>query len=381
MLNRRTFLRVAGATAAALPPSLLSQAYSTPGAPPPYTDKTVSLAGDAAPTTEASRVAHLVTLLQKYPDAPDRYLHGGSVGELEHAFATLLGKEDAVFLPTGTLANNLAVRILCGDSKHALVQAESHLYADESDSASILSGLTLVPLAPGKAAPSYEEVAEAIDSAEHRPYPLRVGAISLESPVRRCNGSSVPHETLARISALAKQKGIGMHWDGARSLLLAGTPGFDIKSTSGLFDTVYVSLYKYLGAPFGAILAGRKEHMAQARDLRHIYGSLIYTGWATVLPPLDALPGFTADFVRARQAMDQLLARLQAAGGFSVERVANESNITHLQISPERMKGFSERQVSADVFTAKPNDGRISLFINQSILRRPVDEIASALIG
>ncbi len=295
---------------------------------------------------------------------------------------TFSARRTALFLPTGTLANNLAVRILCGDHKHALVQAESHLYADESDSASILSGLTLDPLAPGKAAPSYEEIAGAIDSAKHRPYPIRIGAISIESPVRRADGASVPYETLARISALAKSEGIGMHWDGARSMLLTGTPGFDLKRTSELFDTVYVSLYKYLGAPFGAVLTGRKDVIAEARELRHIYGSLLYQGWEAVLPPFDALPGFPARFLKAREAMEQLLD--SARGGRRLHPRTRPKRKQH-RVRPDSSR--KARRVcpsvsqSADIRAATPKAGRMPLFINESILRRTSDELAAAILG
>src|SRR4051794_16451694 len=82
----------------------------------------------------------------------DDYSRGGVVAELEERMAALLGKERAVFLPTGTLANHLAVRLLAqGRGRRVLVQQESHLWNDEGDCATQLSGLTLVPLAPGRA--------------------------------------------------------------------------------------------------------------------------------------------------------------------------------------------------------------------------------------
>src|SRR5258708_34745337 len=81
--------------------------------------------------------------------APDDYSLGGVVAELEARMAALLGKEAAIFLPTGTLANHLALRLLARNGRRILVQRESHLYNDEGDCAQQLSGLTLVPLAAG----------------------------------------------------------------------------------------------------------------------------------------------------------------------------------------------------------------------------------------
>jgi threonine aldolase len=306
------------------------------------------------------------------------YLAAGAVTELEHTMAEMLGKEDAAFLPTGTLANNLAVRVLCGDHRHALVQHESHLYLDEADSASLLSGINLVPLAAGKAAPSYEEVVAAIDSAEHGPYPIAVGAISLESPVRRANGASVPYAVVEKISTLARSKGIGMHWDGARALLLSGTEGFDLRQYSGLFDTVYVSLYKYLGAPFGALLAGNKVTIAKVRDLRHSYGGLIYHGWQSALPALEALPGFQQRFLAARAAGDRLFAGLQSAGGFEIKRVPDGSNITIVEVSQARATNLQARLAKADVHVRPVVDGKILIFVNETIVRQSTQELVRA---
>jgi threonine aldolase len=340
--------------------------------------KSVYLSGDGLVVTDAERIQELSRLMGKYDKPGDVYLANGVVTELEHRMAELVGKEDAAFLPTGTLANNLAVRVLCGDHRHALVQRESHLYLDEADSASLLSGINLVPLAAGKAAPSYEEVAAAIDSAEHGPYPLAVGAISIESPVRRANGASVPYELVERIAKLARSKGIGMHLDGARVLLLSGTEGFDLKRYSGLFDTVYVSLYKYLGAPFGAVLTGDKTTIAKVRDLRHAYGGLIYHGWQAALPALDALPGFQERFVAARTAGDRLFAGLQAAGGFEIKRVPDGSNITVIEVSPTRAATLQARLAKADIHVRPVVDGKMLVWVNETIVRQSTQELVKA---
>jgi threonine aldolase len=389
-LNRRDFLSTTTQAAIAgisllQTSSLQAQNYAqTPAphsAPTTITERSVLLAGDSAPITPQSRIQHLAQLLEKSPHPNDTYLKGGAVEQLEAAMAAMLGKEDAAFLPTGTLANNLAVRLLCADNHHALVQRESHLYLDESDSAQILSGLNLVPLAPGKAAPTYEEIAAAIDSAEHGPYPLKVGAISIESPVRRKDGESVPFAQLERISTLAKQHGIGMHWDGARSLLLSGTPGFDLVRTSALFDTVYVSLYKYLGAPFGAVLAGKKDIIAKTREMRHIYGGLLNQGWLAALPALDALPTFATRLTQARASYELFLTGLQSAGGFTIKRFENPSNINFVQISPERLQGLKERLLAADVYGRPPVDGLMPLYLNLSILHKSPEELVKAFTG
>lgn len=378
--------------AATLPAGLLmfdlakvaSAAPATTPAPrprPTFTERSVLLAGDTVPQTALDWSKHLQQLVEKTPDVRDGYLNEGAVHKLEARFAELLGKQDAAFLTTGTLANNIALRVLCDENRHALVQHESHLYLDESNAASTLNGLHLVPLAKGRAAPTLEEVTAAIDEAENGPYPLAVGAISLESPVRRADGAMVPFDVAQAISKLARSKKIGMHLDGARLLLASGLPGFDLKAYSALFDTVYVSLYKYLGAPFGAILAGDKAQIAKVRDLRHIFGSTIYQGWPAALPALDALDGFEKRFVSARQTADRLFSGLTAAGGFTLQPVEHGSNIAFVALTPERATGLGERLRKADIHMRDPKNGRVQIDINETLLRRSPDELIRAFTG
>src|ERR1700688_4314385 len=139
--NRRDFMRVAlptGASAVGLLNSsalqpLFAQTYGTPVTQPAVTDRSVVLSGDTLVLSNQQRAQELVRLVAKSEKVSDIYLADGAVGELERRMAEMLGKEDAAFMPTGTLANNVAIRLLCGEHRHTLVQQESHLYQDESD--------------------------------------------------------------------------------------------------------------------------------------------------------------------------------------------------------------------------------------------------------
>src|SRR5207253_2459612 len=116
---------------------------------------------------------------------PDDYSRHGVVAKLEEQMAKLLGKEMTVYLPTGSLANHMALRLLARAGRKVLVQQESHIYNDSGDCAQQLSGLTLVPLAAGRATFALAEVEAAISRAERGRVLTAVGAISIESPVRR----------------------------------------------------------------------------------------------------------------------------------------------------------------------------------------------------
>src|SRR5690606_24433758 len=310
-MDRRAFLQgsIAATLATALPAEAAAQASATAR---PVDARSVWLIGDDALPDPAGMSARLAGLAARHGDVRDRYQDGGAVGELERAFAKLLGKQDCAFLPSGTLANNLAVRVLCGDHRRALVQRESHLYRDESDGAQRLSGINLLPLAPGRASPTLDEVAAAIGASENGPFPMKIGAVSLESPVRRADGEMLPLALVRGIAGLARAHGARLHLDGAR--LLLAPPGFDIAAYVAGFDTVYVSLYKYLGAPFGAVLAGSTADIAEVRELRHAYGGALYQGWMPALLALDRLPGFRRDIEESHRRLRAVIDALVASG-------------------------------------------------------------------
>jgi threonine aldolase len=246
-VQRRSFLKLAAGPLAisAMGPQASAQSPS----PQP-----VILAGDGLSLSPAQYVAVVSAAVANPSFRGDNYLKGASVDELESAMATQLGKERALFLPTGTLANHLAVRVLAGDTRKVLVQAESHLYRDEGDCAQLLSGINLVPLGVGRATLTLDEVTGAVDQAAGPPYPAPVGAISIESPVRRCDGKVFDFEEMNRVSAYARARGIGMHMDGARMFLASPYTGVSLAQYAALFDTIYVSMYKYFNARLGQFL-------------------------------------------------------------------------------------------------------------------------------
>ncbi|HNV77995.1 MAG TPA: beta-eliminating lyase-related protein [Thermomonas sp.] len=372
-MDRRTFLQgsLVAAVAAAMPGEAEAQSAAAP-AFPPIDARSVWLVGDDAPPDPVAMTTRLAELARTHPEVRDRYQQKGAVEALERAFATLLGKEDCAFFATGTLANHVAVRVLCGEHRRALVQQESHLYRDESDAAQRLSGINLVPLAAGRASPSLDEVRAAIDASENGPYPLKIGAVSLESPVRRVDGEMLPLALVRDIASLARAHGARLHLDGAR--LLLARPDLDIPAYAAPFDTVYVSLYKYLGAPFGAVLAGSKAEIAEARDLRHVFGGGLYQAWMSAVLALDALPAFRQQIGQAHARVRKLIDALVASGRARERSAAEASNIFWLEMPQALAEAAFERGRQAGIRVGRWQDGRIPLHANTTILRRPLED-------
>ena len=216
-------------------------------------DERVYAYGDGIPHTPEEYARLLGSLAANDKLEPDDYSRGGVVEKLEARVASVAGKEAAVWLPTGTLANHLAVRMLAGGRRRVLVQAESHLHNDCGDCAETLSGLHLIGLAPGKATFTMEEAERAANDAMLGRVATPVGALQIESPVRRQHGERFDFQEMAKVAAWARKRQIGMHLDGARLFIESAYTRKAVKEYAALFDTVYVSMYKYFNAASAAL--------------------------------------------------------------------------------------------------------------------------------
>lgn len=372
-LLRRAFFKCAAVSVGAAVRNAAAQ---------PAQSERIYLWGDGL-NWSAADYARLLTQITANPQfRRDGYLHGGAVEELETRMARELGKERALFLPTGTLANHLAVRVLAGERSKVLVQYESHLYRDEGDCAQLLSGLNLVPLGLGRTTLTSDEVIRAVDEADGPPYPAPVGAISIESPVRRRDGQAFDFEELKKICEYARSKHIGTHLDGARVFLAPPYTGVQPSQYASLFDTVYVSLYKYFNAPFGAILAGPAALMARVERLRHQFGTLIYQGWESAAVAVHYMDGFAERFRTAARNGETLTRLLENSSRFVVERVRSGTNIYWIRLSSgQPLDVLAERLRQAGIIVpAEKGAIRSMIQINETLNRRPPDEIAAGFL-
>ena len=374
MATRRIFLQSAASTAAAWSSvSALAQPQTT-SVP---SERRVYLTGDGIPSTPSEYARLLTKVVDEQGTKADQYLAGGAVEELEHEFAKLLNKEKALFLPTGTLANHLVVRELAGERKRVAVQMESHLYCDESDCAETLSGLKLVPFGVGRASIPLNELNAVVDRSAGPPFPSPVGAISIESPVRRVDGAVVPFDEMKKICAYAREHHIGTHLDGARMFLASAYTGVSPAQYAALFDTVYVSMYKYFNAPFGAILAGPAPVMKRVGELRHQFGSMIFRGWEPAALALHYYHGFAERYQSAVGKGEAVLKLLEASGKFKVERVPNGSNIATVRM----VKGTSDmlqQKLAVSGIMMRGAKGAVDFRfqVNETLNRRSAEEVA-----
>ncbi len=311
--------------------------------------------------------------------SPDEYSLGGEVEKLESLFATLLGKETAVFLPSGTLANHLAVRRLAKGRPRVLVQADSHLYNDSGDCAERLSALNLVPLLPGEATLTRRAVEEALARTASGRVATGVGVVSIESPVRRLRGAMCDLDEMRAISRLARERDIGLHLDGARLFVASAYTGVAPAEYAALFDTVYVSLWKSFSSGSGAILAGSRATLEDLFQDRRMFGGALHAAWPFAAVARHHAPG-VIDRLRAGIAVsDGVVAALDSSDAFTVERVPNGTSRLKLTVRGVAAADYRARLASRGVALPEPEaDGAFWLTVNETWARMPASELASA---
>ncbi|MFO0598151.1 MAG: beta-eliminating lyase-related protein [Myxococcaceae bacterium] len=378
LVDRRQFLAASGL--AALAPTL-TQATPDAGAfaPPPF--KVVNFSADGLNLSPQEYALQLNELVGARGIEADNYTNGGLVAELEQTFASLLGKEAAILLPTGTLANHLAVRKLAGPDRRVLVQAESHLFNDTGDGAATLSDLTLLPLGLGKATVTLDEVKSWVERTAGGRVEARVGVISLESPVRRRDHEFVDFAELERISRYAREQGLRLHLDGARLFALPLHTGKSVREHAALFDTVYVSLWKHFNGAAGAVLAGTNDFIKGLLHTRRMFGGSLPQAWPSVALVTRYVNGFGDDYAKAWKAADQVLALLGADARFKVEKIGKGTSRFLMTLRGVTPEVFAKRTEAHDVVLPHPKPGTTTfpMQVNASLLRMEPRQIAQVL--
>ena len=263
----------------------------------------------------------------------DSYSNGGAVEQLETTAAGILGKERAIFMPTGTLANHLAVRALAAGKGTVAVQAESHLFNDSGDCVQRLSNLPLIPLGDNNASFTLEELEHAADRTQNGRVQGDISVISIETPVRRKFGETFEPEHLNQVIDFAHRNKIRLHLDGARIFLQAAYEKRSVAEYAAPFDTVYVSLYKYFNAPSGAILAGPHSLLDNMFHTRRMFGSGLPAAWPFAAIANHYMPGFIQRYQEAISASKQWLVEISRHEAFAAAQIPNGTNLMRLHVA------------------------------------------------
>lgn len=227
---------------------------------------------------------------------------------LEERGAELLGQEEAVFLPTATMANQVALRLLSEPGDEVIAESSAHIFRYELGGPAVHSGLVMKSLETADGRFTAEQVRDAVNPpADLHMAPTRV--LCVENTHNAGGGRVWPLEQVREVAEEARRHGLAVHLDGARLLnaaVASGTPAADYGRE---VDTVTLCLSKGLGCPLGALVAGSRERMAKARRFKHLFGGAMRQAGIVAAAGLYAL-----DHHVERLADDHANARRLAEG-------------------------------------------------------------------
>jgi threonine aldolase len=255
-----------------------------------------------------------------------------TVIELERRVAELLGQEDAVFVPTATMANQIALKLLARPGDVLVTERHSHVVVYEYGGPAVHAGLMILGLSGTAGRLTVEQLRAAVPertkAADQAP-----AVISLENTHNNAGGRVWPLEELADVVAAARELGLAVHLDGARLMNAAVALGCAPAEIAAGADTVTLCLSKGLGCPLGALLAGSAPLVERARREKHLFGGAMRQAGIVAAAGLYALDNHVErladDHARARR-----LAQGLAAGGMPVDLAQVETNFVQVDVAP-----------------------------------------------
>ncbi len=307
-----------------------------------------------------------------------------TVLELESRAAELLGHEASVYLPTATMANQIAIRILTEPGDVVIAEEHSHLFIAEQGGPAAHSGLFTRPLPgyAGRLAPEQIRAAMTDPRSGHEPV---TKLVSLENTHNSSGGRVWPLDELAAVVETARELELRVHLDGARVVNAAVALGVPAAEIGGRFDTVTLCLSKGLGCPLGAVVAGSEELMVKARRAKHLFGGAMRQAGIVAAAGVYALDHnvdrLAEDHARARRLAEGL-----AAAGVAIDLDAVETNFVQLDVEPygltkwEALARLKEHGVGMSA-TVHPTRLRAvtHLDVSDEDIERAIDQIPRAL--
>jgi threonine aldolase len=254
-----------------------------------------------------------------------------TVNELERRAAALLGQEEAVFVPTATMANEIALSILGERGDELIAEENSHVLVAELGGPAVFSGLMVRALPSENGRFTAEQVQAAYRSGDSHVPQTRV--VSVENTHNAAGGRIWPLEEIDALADTCRGLGLRMHLDGARLLNAAVASGTPAAEYGRHFQTVTLCLSKGLGCPLGALVAGSTDLMARGRRLKHRFGGAMRQAGIVAAAGVYALEHnidrLADDHVRARRLAEELL-----VAGVPVDLEQVETNFVQIDVRP-----------------------------------------------
>ncbi len=307
----------------------------------------------------------------------DVYGDDPTVNRLEKMAADMLGKEAALFLPSGTMANQIGVMCHTSRGDEVILSGDCHIFIHEVGGVAVLSGANLRPLSFPRGIYDPVMIEKAIRPADiHQP---RTALICLENALS--NGRVVPIEIMAAVYNLAKQKDIAVHLDGARLFNAAIALGVDVREISKNCDTLSCCLSKGLAAPVGSLLAGDAATIERARKYRKMLGGGMRQCGVLAAAGIIALEEMVKRLPEDHDNAKYLAKRLAELAGVEMEEDSPQINMVFFKLhrTSEFIETLPAKLLEKGIKINEAGQRGFRLVTSNEVCREDIDYFIEAL--
>ena len=275
----------------------------------------------------------------------DVYKEDPTVNELQEYVADLFGKEAALFVPSGVMANQISLNVLTSPGDEIICERDAHIFHYESGSPAALSGVQLNPVKGENGIMSVEQIEEAIRPKEAY-YMPRTKVIEIENTHNRAGGIIQPIEKIAETKKLANKYKLKMHLDGARIWNASVATGIPIAEYASYFDSVSACFSKGLGAPVGSIIAGSNGFIKEAFRVRKAWGGGMRQVGIIAAAALFAVKNNLERLKEDHEKAKQLAKALAEMKNIEVDLNKVQTNIVMFGVKKTTAQAFSRKLAS-----------------------------------
>ena len=277
----------------------------------------------------------------------EQQLEDPTVNQLQNAVAELLGKEAALFLPSGTMCNQVAFSVHCRAGDEIILHETAHPLLYEAGGAAALMGAVFRPLTGERGRFTAAQVREAVRPAVH--YMPRSRVVSIEQTANIVGGVCWPLAEVQAVGAAAREAGLAVHMDGARLMNAVVATGTPARAFAAQVDTIWLDLTKGLGAPVGAVLAGSRPFIEEAWVYKQRLGGAMRQAGIIAAAGLYALEHHVDRLAEDHERARELAAGLAELPGIAVDAARVETNIVIFDVGGTGLSGdaFAEKTLAS----------------------------------
>ncbi len=312
----------------------------------------------------------------------DVYGDDPTVRALEERTAAILGKESAVFMPTGTMSNQVGLRAHTEAGDEILADAGAHIFTSEGGAPAGLSGLQVRGLPGVNGIFTGEDVLRAI-RVPHRfnpktlPPPTKL--LAVENTHNGGGGTVWPLERIEEVTKAARSRGLALHLDGARLWNASAATGIPESKYSSFFDTVSVCFSKGLGAPVGSALAGPASFIERARRFKQMFGGGLRQAGVLAAAALYAVDNHRKDLSSDHEKARRIATALAELPGIELDVALVQTNIVRFRVVGFSPFDFVERCYAEGVYMLGASPDRVRAVLHRDITSNQVDTAISAI--